>query len=221
MTMHWIDPESLPATTGTVERFIVNPKGEVDGLVLNDATGAATLVHVPPHLADEITGAIQTGDSIQVHGIRPRGAAVIAAVSLTTADAQTIVDHGPKANSGHQKSPPSVEEPSLKRQPGMEAVGTVRLSLYAPKGELRGALLADGTVLRLGPKEAERWVELLRPGATLAATGEGLCAEYGIVIDVQKIGARLDTVRPVKEHGPPLGRKEDAPQAIATAGDAA
>ena len=28
--MHWIDPESLPEVTGTLERFTLNPKGRVD-----------------------------------------------------------------------------------------------------------------------------------------------------------------------------------------------
>ena len=33
----------------------------------------------------------------------------------------------------------------------MTAEGIVRLSLFGPKGELRGALLADGTSVRIGP----------------------------------------------------------------------
>jgi len=29
--MHWIDPDCLPETKGKVERFILNPHGEIDG----------------------------------------------------------------------------------------------------------------------------------------------------------------------------------------------
>ncbi len=32
--MHWIDPSCLPASRGVVKRFIPNPSGDLDGLVL-------------------------------------------------------------------------------------------------------------------------------------------------------------------------------------------
>jgi hypothetical protein len=48
------------------------------------------------------------------------------------------------------------------------------MSLFGPKGELRGALLEDGNLVRLGPKEANHVANLLRPRAALAAGGEGL-----------------------------------------------
>ncbi len=32
--MHWIDPTSLPTMSGEVERFIINPNGDLDGVVL-------------------------------------------------------------------------------------------------------------------------------------------------------------------------------------------
>jgi hypothetical protein len=54
--MHWIDPESLPAVVGTVERFVLNPHGEVDGFVMS--CGAEdVLVHVPPHMERELVPA--------------------------------------------------------------------------------------------------------------------------------------------------------------------
>jgi len=36
--MHWIDPESLPELQGTLEQFVLNPHGEVDGFVMTDGT---------------------------------------------------------------------------------------------------------------------------------------------------------------------------------------
>jgi hypothetical protein len=47
--MRWINPDCLPETKGKVERFIINPHGEIDGFVLNDSKNDAMLVHVPPH----------------------------------------------------------------------------------------------------------------------------------------------------------------------------
>jgi hypothetical protein len=60
---------------------------------------------------------------------------------------------------------------NAKRQK-LDTRGTVRLSLFDPKGRLRGALLDDGTVLRVDPKEAARFADLLEPAAAIEARGE-------------------------------------------------
>lgn len=44
--MHWIDPDQLPETRGTVRRFLLNPHGEPDGFILD----RDRQVHFPPIL---------------------------------------------------------------------------------------------------------------------------------------------------------------------------
>ena len=39
--MHWIDPAQLPVIHGTIERFLCNPHGELDGLALVDLGDAS------------------------------------------------------------------------------------------------------------------------------------------------------------------------------------
>ena len=34
--MHWIDPDSLPETTGVFDHFLLSPHGRPDGLILQD-----------------------------------------------------------------------------------------------------------------------------------------------------------------------------------------
>ena len=87
----------------------------------------------------------------------------------------------------------------------MDASGTVRLTLYAPKGQARGALLHDGTILRLGHKEAQRHLDQLRPGSQISARGEGLATEHGRVIEVREIGQPDGTFKPIKKP-----KREDA-----------
>jgi hypothetical protein len=185
--MHWIDPEFLPEIEGTLERFTLNPKGEIDGLVLTDDT----LVHVPPHLGHAVEELLQPGKTVRVRGVRPRDAVMVATVWIANADGRSIIDNGPDernkdAASGHVKPRPT------------EAVGTVRLSLYAPKGELRGALLAEGTIVRVRPKQAQQFERLLRPQAALAVRGDGLETRLGRVVDAKEIG-ELTSLTPVKE----------------------
>src|SRR5262249_38276037 len=147
-TMHWIDPNCLPETRGTVDGFIVNRHGEVDGLLLTGPRPTSLLVCTPTHLAAAIEAQVKCGDTICVRGVRPRQADIVAAVALTTENGVVIVDDGP-ANEDEHEPPHRDGKPQR-----TEAEGVVRLSLHGPKGELRGALLEDGIVIRIGPKEA-------------------------------------------------------------------
>ena len=185
--MHWIDPDGLPEVAGVLERFVLNPHGEVDGFVMKDKQ-ASILVHTPPHMEGELTRHLARGDKVRVRGVRPRGAKLLAAVSVTTADGREIVDEGPDHDRKH---------PKVNHEP-MSVQDLVELSLFGPKGELRGALLADGTVLRVGPKEAEQFAILLAPGAKLAARGDGLTTKHGRVNNVLEIGPDPHKLKPVK-----------------------
>ncbi len=190
--MHWIDPDSLPEVKGRLERFILNPDGEIDGFVMANENEAPTLVHTPPHMEAELIRHIKPGDFIAIRGVRPRGAHLLAAVAVIAQDATRIVDHGPD----HDREHPKVEKKK------MLAAGTVRLSLFGPKGELRGALLRDGTAVRIGPKEAREVAKLLAPGATVAASGEGVETKHGRALHAKEIGSAVDALTPIKEVKP-------------------
>jgi hypothetical protein len=200
--MHWIDPDSLPEIAGTLERFVLNPHGEVDGFVMSGQAQATILVHTPPHMADEITGHIKPGDAVSVRGVRARGTELLAAVAISSPSGRKIVDQGPHE---HNEESTRRKKPDHKK---MSAHGKVRLSLFGPKGELRGALLKDGTVIRVGPKEAEKAAKLLEPGAELAVAGEGLETEHGRVVHAKEIGSRPGDLHPVKPEKP-KGKKDE------------
>lgn len=190
--MHWIDPDCLPEVKGTLERFLLNPHGEIDGFVITDDIQASVLVHTPPHMEAELTRQINAGDVVGVRGVRPRKADLIAAVAVTTASGAAIVDRGPD----HDREHPRIEKKK------MSAEGTVRLSLFGPKGELRGALLADGTVIRIGPKEAEQIAKLLAPNAKIAVKGDGIESKHGRVLHAKEVGTGSGDLRPIKEAKP-------------------
>src|SRR5882724_5876258 len=139
--MHWIDPDSLPDVKGTLERFVLNPDGKVDGFVMTGEKDFVILVHTPPHMDTELTKHLKAGDAISVRGVRPRRAELLAAVAVTASNGRQIIDQGPD----HHREHPKADHEK------MQAEGTVRLSLFGPKGELRGALLNDGTLVRIGP----------------------------------------------------------------------
>jgi hypothetical protein len=180
MKMHWIDPTSLPETRGKVTRFLLNPHGELDGLVIGSRQ-----VHFPPHLSKQLARHVAIGDAVRVRGVKPRDADMIAAVSLTTHGGVLILDEGPHHNGEkHQK-------PHVERKP-MEASGEVVLSLFGPKGELRGALLDDGTSLRMPPHAAAALSAYLSPGAHVHAWGHGVKNRHGRTIEVDDIAELVD-----------------------------
>jgi hypothetical protein len=193
--MHWIDPDCLPEMKGNVERFIMNLDGEIDGLVLNGGTNEATLVHVPPHLGANIEAAFQPGETVRIRGVCPRGTRMVAAVALIAADGRTVIDNGPE-DKHHKKTPKTFPKSAAVK--GLKVAGKVRLSLFAPKGELRGALLEDGTIVRIGPREAQRFSKLLQPGAAVAARGDGVETRHGRVVDGKEIGSDLENLEPAK-----------------------
>jgi hypothetical protein len=197
--MHWIDPDCLPETAGTVERFIVNPHGEVDGLLMMTEKNTLVIVHTPPNLEADIVAAVKVGDAISVRGVRPRGADMIAAVALAA-------ENGPGPDHDRKQEQHRARDPDR-----MEAQGEVRLSLFGPKGELRGALLQDGTIVRIGPKEAEHFAELLSPGATIAVRGDGLTTKHGRVVHAKEAGPDLHKLRSAQKHkDKPQHKKERA-----------
>jgi hypothetical protein len=64
----------------------------------------------------------------------------------------------------------------------------VQRPLYGPAGDVNGALLEDGTTVRIGPREAYQVASLLTPGQILTVQGWALTTAYGRVIDAQAVG---------------------------------
>jgi hypothetical protein len=205
--MHWLDPDYLPAISGTFERFLLNPQGDADGMILTDGTQ----VHFPPHLSGPMCAAIPPGaqSTLIIRGVRVRHGDLIAAVAIEMADGNRILDEGPNKK-GTGKDTVAKHSPSLKHRP-MHAEGTVRCVLHGPKGEVRGVLLEDATSIRFPPHEAERIARLLSPGQRFAARGPGLDSALGTVIEAHEVGPSLDDLQHLKPKKPKhaKGRKQD------------
>ena len=196
--MPWLDPDYLPEIAGAVERFLLDPHGDADGMILGDGTE----VHFPPHMSAELCAAIRLGEKpeIKVRGVRPRNSALIAAIAIETMDGKRIVDNGPPKRHA-EKEKPDKDGPTPKHEK-MQAEGRIRHVLHGPKGKARGALLEDGTIIRIPAHEAERIAHLLSPGGRLAVRGEGLTSELGTVIEAREVGPSADELQPLKPKMP-------------------
>jgi len=52
--------QQLPQFQGTVPRYTLTPRGDVNGLLLSDGTE----VHFPPHMSAQLVHAIKPGDAV-------------------------------------------------------------------------------------------------------------------------------------------------------------
>jgi hypothetical protein len=183
------DSSQLPESRGIVKQYTLTPRGDVDGLILNDGTE----VKLSPHLTAQIVFAIHPGDEVSVRGLRARAIPLVDAASITkAATGKSIVDNGPQV--GPDRS-------------GDEQIfsGRIASPLHGKRGEVNGALLEDGTTLRLPPPEAERLESWLSSGQTVSVRGQLLDTALGKVVDVRAIGSSPDRMTELAGPRPPRG----------------
>jgi hypothetical protein len=190
------DPSQLPETRGTVKQYTLTPRGDVDGFILNDGTE----VELPPHLTSQIIFAVRPGDAVAIRGLKARALPLIDAASVTTlVSGATVADSGPPGGPGREETEQTVG-------------GKVAATLHGRRGEVNGAVLEGGTILRLPPPEAERMQALLQPGVTVAARGAGLSTALGTVIDVRAIGSTPEQLTELAVRPPPGGPLPGGPK---------
>jgi hypothetical protein len=195
------DPQQLPAIKGRVAAYSLTPRGDVDGLLMEDGTE----IHLPPHLGPQLTFAVKPGDAVTVRGLKARAVPVVQAMSATNdATSQAVVDTGP---AGGPRGPHGARGAAA-GQP-MEAQGRVKAQLYGPRGELNGVLLDDGTQVHLPPPEAQRLAAQLAPGQTVFVSGNGMSSPLGRVIGVQAIGPNRSQLAQIAAPPPPGGPGHD------------
>ncbi|MBV1799531.1 hypothetical protein [Siccirubricoccus sp. G192] len=182
----WFDPTQLPSFTGTVERYLSNPRGEVDALLFREGPQ----VVFPPDVAEAVRQVAPAGRPIIVWGIRARTAPVITMLAFAPNGDATpvVVDRFYWRLAGRQPVEQAVR---------LAVAGTVKQPYYSPQGEVAGAILEDGTVVLLPQGAAEGFRDLLKPGAKLAAEGLGQASETGRALLAERLGETAEALRPV------------------------
>ena len=169
-----------------------------------------------PHLSSRLLRNLRPGSQVRVRGVRPRGVQMIAAIAINTPQGR-ILDEGPDAGDH--------EDAFEKARLGpMSAQGVVKQPIHGPKGDVRGAVLEDGRIVRLPPHEADRCSDLLKKGAKISVAGEGAATSCCAVLEARQIGSSDETMTPIgakqlkhrpdhkgpKHHGKKHGPKHDS-----------
>ncbi|RUP10757.1 hypothetical protein [Hyphomicrobium sp.] len=183
------DLSQLPETKGVVKQFVPSPHGSVDGLILQDGTE----VNFPPHLGTQVVFAIKPGDTVSIRGLRARMTPLVDAASIRNdATGATIVDTGPGPG------------PDLNNT---VVAGNIAQLLHGKQGEVNGALLADGTIVRLPPHEVARLGDVLSVGRPLAVSGMLTATPLGKVVEAWSIGASQSSMTELDRPPAPIGPK--------------
>ena len=194
--MHWIDPDSLSPVESKIERFLFNPHGQADGMILANGQEA----HFPPHMSQRVLASFKVGERVTVYGVKPRLADMIACIAIETADGTRIDDKGPptKAKKKSHRSKPDDRNCEFDTR-AVEIADTVERTLHGPKGEVRGVLLKDGTIIRFPPPAAQVQPQLYKPGTTLVVRGAALQIGGTTVIEATELGRSKRTLRRVRD----------------------
>jgi len=168
---------------GIVKAFKMTRVGDLEGMILTDGTE----VHVPPHLSSQLAAVVRPGEAVRVLGWRSSVPNFIVATSLTGQRGQSVVDQGPPPP-GTMPPPPPAGQPALGAQQAT-VQGRVQQVLHGPAGDVNGALLDDGTTIKVPPPLGWQASSGLQPGQVFTVQGWVLSNAYGRVVDAQTIGA--------------------------------
>jgi hypothetical protein len=185
--MHWVNEELLPHVTSSVERFLVNPDGDADGMILLNGVE----VYFAPYLSDEVLLAVHVGDRVTVYGELPMAEPLIVAAVIETEDGARIED----ARHIHGARVPGVGLHRSRERSRLQVEALVRRALHGPSGELRGVLLDDGTTVSFSVRDGEELEELLSPASWVTVRGAGLVTEMGMAIEADEIGQSAGAMR--------------------------
>lgn len=187
------DPAQFPETKGVVKQYTLGPRGEIDGLLLNDGTE----VNLPPHLSTQTVFAVRPGDAVTIRGLKARALPLIDAASVTNdATGAVVIDQG---------------GPEERAAASELLTGKIVAALHGKRGEINGAVLDNGMQLRLPPREAERFSDMLQPGATISVRGDVTKTALGTVVEASALGATPDRLTELDRRGPkpPRGGPDD------------
>ena len=160
---------------GTVSQYLLNPRGEVDGLLLDDLT----VIKFPPHLARELVQVIKPKERVRVNGHLEAEKLLKGHVIANPLTGRAIREIKP--------TPPERAGAVGPLQP-LSVAGTIRLVRRNPHGDTDGVVLADGTLLHFPPHAGRQFADLLREGQGITALGFGTVNDLGKTIAVAMLG---------------------------------
>jgi hypothetical protein len=177
-----------PVAQARVARLLINPFGEVDGVLLD----IGTIVTFPPHMGEQLAAAVKAGDPVIVKGYQEAPTQIKGYVITNAASNQTVMTQ-PKPPAG-MKLPKHIRAMGLKE---MKAQGEVRQVRFGGRGEINGVILGDGTIVRFPRDASYRFASLFQAGQRIAAAGYGTQNQFGQAFEATALGSEGQAPQPL------------------------
>jgi hypothetical protein len=194
--------QSTENVRGTVRSLTTAPKGEIDGAILDNGT----VLHWPPHLEADFKAVAAVGDRVEATGrteTAPRGEVHFEVQRLSNVRTNAVAvndDRGPPPPMGRGprgRLPVNAGDATTVR-------GVVRSMTTAPKGEIDGALLDDGTSLHWPPHMEANFRNIVAVGDRVEAVGRTETAPRGEVhFEIQRVTNLRTNATAVNDDQPP------------------
>ncbi len=164
---------------GKVRELTTAPRGEIDGAVLDNGTA----LHWPPHLEAVFQKVATEGARVRAVGrieTAPRGETHFEVQSVTNTATGAVANNDDFGGPGPRGRGP--RGPLAAPAQGATTVqGIVRSVTTAPRGEVDGAILENGTTLHWPPHLQDQFAGLAVVGDRVTATGQTETAPRGEV----------------------------------------
>ena len=176
------------AAEGTVDRFILDPRGEVEGLFLADGTQ----LYVTSRAADQLVRAFAPGNVVRAYG------RLFADERLVQADSVTNVTTGTTFTVPLRLDLPMQEQEHTLSMTEMSAAGTIRAFFYHPlRKRIQGMLLSDDTQVRFPPDASPSLRRSFHIGDQVRIRGNGTTNRFGRAVEALAIGRNSSALVPL------------------------
>ena len=167
------------AAEGVIERYILDPRGEVEGLLLADGSH----MYVTSRAEDRLIRALAPGDHVRVYGRRKLDQ------GLVQPDVIKNLTRGTSFVVPLRLDLPMQEQELHLAVTEMSASGKIRrLLFHGMKGIVHGFVLSDETQVRLPLDTNEEFRRSLHIGDSVAVRGNGTANRFGRALEAVAMG---------------------------------
>ncbi len=177
-----------PVAEGVIERYVLDPRGEIEGLLLADGSH----MYVTSRAEKELLRVLKPGDRVRVYGRRTQDEGLVQADSIKNLTKGTtfVVPLRLDLPMQEQERRLSVTE--------MYAKGTIRVLLYhALRRIVQGMVLSDETQIRLPLDASPELRRSLHVGDAVTIRGNGTTNKFGRAIEAVAIGRDMKSLVPL------------------------
>lgn len=171
---------------GAVRQLLINPYGEIDGLMLNDRQ----IIKFPPHMSATLAQNFSVGTPVKAVGFRESETALRGSAIVNQQTGNIIVERPPQPGQA-APLPPHLRTAQLQN---LQVEGKVQAVLSGPAGDTNGVVLEDGSIVRFAPMALNQPVAI---GSYLAASGVGTRNSYGVAIEALRMGDSAQSLQAV------------------------